>query len=67
MEYIDISFYEYARRFTLSHRGVMGLTVQAYQGGPDVDIDVSVTLDVRSVDVDINGTVETVQLKDGKG
>ena len=67
MDYTDVSFYDYARRFMLSFNGVSGQTIQVYQSGPDVDIDVNVTTGVTSVDLDINGVIENVQLESGKG
>ncbi len=67
MEYSDISFYEYARRLVLSHAGQTGLTVKAYQSGPDVQVDVSTSLPVETIDLDINGVKETVIIEGGKG
>lgn len=69
LEYIDQHIAEYARRLVLSHGGVscFCLSVQAQQGGPDVQVDVSTTLGVSVIELDINGTAEVVELEDAKG
>ena len=72
MEYIDQPIAEYARRLVLSHGGLSCYAVQAQQGGPDVVVDVSTTLGVSVIELDINGTAEVVELEEtwissGKG
>lgn len=67
MTFEDLSFYDYSRRLVLSHNGQSCITVQAYQSGPDVQIDVVTSLPLSTIGIDINGTVESVPLVEGKG
>lgn len=67
LEYIDCSISEYSRRLELSHMGQCCATVRVNQSGPYVQIDVHSTLAVASVDLDVNGVVETVPLIEGSG
>jgi len=67
LTFVDLSFYEYSRRLVLSHNGQSCITVQAYQSGPDVQIDVQTSLPLSTIGIDINGTVESVPLVEGKG
>ena len=67
LTFVDLSFYEYSRRLVLSHNGQSCITVQAYQSGPDVQIDVVTSLPLSTIEIDINGTVESVPLVEGKG
>ena len=67
LTFFNFSFYEYSRRLVLLHNGQSCITVQAYQSGPDVQIDVETSLPLSSIDIDINGTVESVPLVEGKG
>ena len=67
MTFEGLSFYEYSRRLVLSHNGQSCITVQAYQSGPDVQIDIDTPLPLSSIDIDINGVVESVSLFEGKG
>ena len=67
MTFEDLSFYDYSRRLVLSHNGQSCITVQAYQSGPDVQIDVVTSLPLSIIGIDINGTVESVPLVEGKG
>ena len=67
MTFEDLSFYDYSRRLVLSHNGQSCITVQAYQSGPDVQIDVVTSLPLSTIEIDINGTVESVPLVEGKG
>ena len=67
LTFVDLSFYDYSRRLVLSHNGQSCITVQAYQSGPDVQIDVVTSLPLSTIEIDINGTVESVPLVEGKG
>lgn len=65
--YIDSPISEYCKRLVLSVNGISGETIRAQQGGPDVQVDVSSNAGILGVDLNINGVIETVALKDGKG
>lgn len=67
-EMLDLSpqsFYEYANRFTLKAQNQPGDLVRVHVGDPQVKILVTCP-GQSSVDLDLNGTVEAVQLTQGK-
>lgn len=61
-----LSFAEYAARFSLSHNGQTCQTVFAHVGDAPVEIEVSAP-GQSTVDVDVNGQVQTVPLSNGRG
>ena len=67
VDYIDTPFHEYAQRLVLSVNGVAGQTCHAWQCGPDIKVEVATTLKVRHINLDVNGTIMSVPLKEGKG
>ena len=56
---------QYADRFVLSVAGKCGETIKAHVGDPAVVVEVSCP-EQLTVDVDINGTIETLQLTQGR-
>lgn len=67
MELLDTTMSEYSQRFILSVEGVTGQTFSIGMSEFDLTVYVSTNLDLVSVDVDINGVIETVPLIEGKG
>jgi len=67
LAFVEQSMAEYSRRLVLSHKGSACFTVEAHQGDPAVVIDVSTTLDLPSVDLEVNGQLQTIPLVGGKG
>lgn len=64
MELMDIDVSEFAQRFKLSCMGRSGETVQVKQGDPPVTVEVACP-GAFTVDVDVNGSVETLTPTDG--
>lgn len=67
LEIVDLSAREFARRLELSHNGERCATVFAYQGEPDIVIDIATSLPIQSVDLSINGLIDTIPLIERKG
>lgn len=66
-ELINTTLLEYSQRFMLSVDGISGQTFTIGMSEFDLTILVSTNLDLVSVDVDINGVIETIPLTEGKG
>lgn len=61
----SLTFAQYAQRFSLSVAGKCGETIKAHVGDPEITVEVSCP-EQLTVDLDINGTIETLQLTQGK-
>lgn len=66
-ELINTTLLEYSQRFMLSVDGISGQTFTIGMSEFDLTVLVSTNLDLVSVDVDINGVIETIPLTEGKG
>ena len=66
MDVSSMSFVEYANRFTLALQDRQGDLIHVKVGDPQLVVLVSCPGE-STVDLDINGTVETVQLTHGSG
>lgn len=66
MELNPCSFVEYAQRFMLSCQGKSAQLVTAKIGDPPLTVQVECP-GQASVDLDVNGTIETVTLTNGTG
>lgn len=64
VELVDTTFQEFAQRFVVSCAGKSGENISVKCGDPALTVQISCP-GVASVDVDINGTVETLTLTDG--
>ncbi len=64
-ETMEIGLVQYAERFKLSAPAITGLLYAS--PGESVDVIVSTNLKVHTVDVNVNGVIETVQIEDGVG
>ncbi|MRR29453.1 hypothetical protein EG834_03765 [bacterium] len=65
LELSPLTFLQYAERFVLSVAGKCGETIKAHVGDPAVVVEVSCP-EQLTVDLDINGTTETLQLTQGR-
>jgi hypothetical protein len=65
MDLSPLSMVEYAARFTLSAAGFAGDLIHVHVADPQVKILVSCPAQL-TVDLDINGTIETLQLTNGE-
>jgi hypothetical protein len=65
LQQVNTTFAEYARRLVLSAAGRSGETVHVSQSSGDVTVEVSCPGE-PSVALEINGTVETLPLIDGR-
>jgi hypothetical protein len=63
---INVTFEEFAARFTLSHKGQTCQTVYAHAGDPPVEINVTAP-GYASASVDVNGQAQTIPLTNGAG
>ncbi len=66
LEEINVTFEEFAARFTLSHNGQTCLIVYAHVGDPAVEIAVTAP-GYSAASVDVNGQPQTVPLINGAG
>ena len=65
VEQMDVEFNTYAQRFTLSCGGRSGETLSVAQGSGDLLVELSCPGE-STVDVDINGLVDTLAVVNGK-
>lgn len=65
IESSPLSFARYAQRFTLSSAERSGETIAAHVGDPVITVEVSCP-EQLAVDLDINGTIEHLELAQGK-
>ncbi|MBP9041530.1 MAG: hypothetical protein KBF64_07130 [Anaerolineaceae bacterium] len=64
IELVDTTFEEFAQRFVVSCMGVSGETLSVKQGSPDLIVNITAP-GQSTVDVDINGSIETLTPIDG--
>lgn len=66
VEYLNSDFNEYANRLVISALGKTGVTLSVPQGVGDIKVDVSCP-GHTSIDLSVNGTIQTVLLVNGMG